>query len=271
MHIDIEASAVGRYSPARLCIQADAEERARALASEIERHGPGGSEWIAWSESFLRERKELLGERLAESENASSPLHPTRALAEIRDTLPRDAIVTLDTGNACLAAADRLAHFNSPGLTTPLDFGLVGFGYAAALGTRAAAPDRPVVSIIGDGGSGYTMAEITTAIRYRLPVVAIMLDNGNWGAEKAYQQSFFEGRLIGSEIDSPPFDEVASLCGAKGYAVDRPGQLGATLSEALKSGQPAVIHMKIDPAALSPLRRDLFRSGPGAVPAEGER
>ncbi|MXZ81233.1 MAG: thiamine pyrophosphate-binding protein [Gammaproteobacteria bacterium] len=271
VHIDIEASAAGRYFPASLCIQADARESARALASQIEQHGPDSAEWAAWSESFLREREELLEERSAESENAAIPLHPTRAFGEIRDALPRDAIVTLDTGNACLAAADRLAHFNSPGLITPLDFGLVGFGYAAALGARAAAPDRPVVSIIGDGGFGYTMAEITTAVRHRLPVVAIVLDNGAWGAEKAYQQNFFDGRLIGSEIDSPPFDEVASLCGAKGYAVDRPGQLGATLAEALESGEPAVIHVKIDPAALSPLRRDLFRSASGAGPAEGDR
>ena len=54
------------------------------------------------------------------------------------------AIVTLDTGNACLQAADRLAHYQTPGLVTPLDFGLVGFGYAAALGVQAATPDRRV-------------------------------------------------------------------------------------------------------------------------------
>ena len=260
VHADIEASAVGRYFPARLCIQADAHETARALLAEIGRCGVNGAGWAPWSESFRLDREKLGQERAAEAVNDAFPLHPTRVLAEIRESLPRDAVITLDTGNACLAAADRLAHFRAPGLITPLDFGLVGFGYAAALGAQAAAPERPVVSIIGDGGFGYTMAEITTAVRYRLPVVAIVIDNGAWGAEKAYQQRFFDNRLIGSEIDSPPFDQVARLCGARGYAVDRPGQLGKTLTKALETGQPTVIHVQVDPAALSPLRHDLFRN-----------
>ena len=91
-----------------------------------------------------------------------------------------------------------MAHYQTPGLITPLDFGLVGFGYAAALGAQAAAPDRPVISIMGDGGFGFTMTEITSAVAYNLPVVAIVLDNGAWGAEKAYQMELFGGRLLGS-------------------------------------------------------------------------
>ncbi len=258
VHVDIEASAVGRYFPANLCIQADAHQTVMALLAEV-RQTPGQKEnWEDWLAEFRDQKVTLAQERAAEARNDAVPLHPTRALAEMRDALPRDAIVTLDTGNACLQAADRLAHHGVPGLITPLDFGLVGFGYAAALGAQAAAPGRPVISVIGDGGFGFTMAEITTAVRYNLPVVAVVLDNGAWGAEKAYQQSFFGGRLLGAEIDSPPYDQVARLCGAKGYAVDRPGQLAAALHQALSEKRPAVIHVKIDPAALSPLRRDLF-------------
>ena len=166
----------------------------------------------------------------------------------------------MDTGNACLQAADRLAHYQCPGLVTPLDFGLVGFGYAAALGAKAASPDRPVISIMGDGGFGFTMAEITSAVRHKLPVIAIVLDNGAWGAEKAYQQEFFGGRLLGAEIDSPRYDRVAELCGAKGWFVDQPGDVEKALSEALGAGEPSVIHVKIDPHSLSTLRKDLFKA-----------
>jgi glyoxylate carboligase len=102
---------------------------------------------------------------------------------ELREVLPADSIVTLDTGAMCLQAADRLRHDRAPGLVTPLDFGLVGFGYAAALGAQAAAPDRPVVAVMGDGGFGMTMIEITTAVQHGLPVVAVVLDNGAWGGE----------------------------------------------------------------------------------------
>ena len=256
IQIDIEGSAIGRYFPVELGIQADARAAAEAIlgqAGDID-----GSMWADWRDAFHEDHASLMQERVAEATNPAEPMHPRRALGEIRDALPKNAIVTLDTGNACLQAADRMAHYQTPALVTPLDFGLVGFGYAAALGARAAAPDRPVISIIGDGGFGFTLAELTTAIRHDLPVIAIVLDNGAWGAEKAYQQEFFGGRLLGADINSPPYDEFARSCGCRGYRVEKPGELSAALNAALAEGMAAVIHVKIDPAALSTLRKDLF-------------
>ena len=258
VQIDIEGSAVGRYFPVAVPIQADAAASAEALshaAKDIDRTG-----WAPWLKRFQENHARLAEERAAEAADASLPLKPRRALGELREALPEDAIVTLDTGNACLNAADRLAHYQTPGLITPLDFGLVGFGYAAALGAQAAAPARPVISVMGDGGFGFTLAEVTSAMRYDLPVIAVVLDNKAWGAEKAYQQEFFGGRLLGAEIDSPPYDQVAALCGAKGYAVDQPGELTTALNQALAERRPAVIHVKIDPEALQTLRKDLFKA-----------
>lgn len=257
VQVDIEGSAIGRYFPVAVGVQADARETARALLAAASDLGSAG--WQGWLEAFKSARDALSAERDAEARNDARPMHPRRALAEIRQALPEDAIVTLDTGNACLQAADRLAHYRAPGLITPLDFGLVGFGYAAALGAKAAAPDRAVVAVMGDGAFGFTLAEITTAVRHGLPVVAVVLDNGAWGAEKAYQSEFFGGRLLGADIDSPPYDEVARLCGALGTAVHGPGELGPALSDALASGRPTVIHAKIDPTALQTLRKDLFK------------
>lgn len=97
--------------------------------------------------------KSLWAERAEEGTIDTRPMHPRRALAEIRDALPKDAFVTLDTGNTCLQAADRLAHYVPRSLITPLDFGLVGFGLAAAIGAKAAEPERPVVAI--NGGRGH--------------------------------------------------------------------------------------------------------------------
>lgn len=252
VQVDIEGAAVGRYFEVQIAVQADARRTAQALLDS-----PRG-DWSDWLACFRTQWAALLEERAAEAALNAAPMHPRRALAEIRQALPEDAVVTLDTGNACLQAADRLAHRRTPSLITPLDFGLVGFGYAAALGAQAAARNRPVVSIMGDGGFGFTMAEITTAVAHDLPVVAIVLDNGAWGAEKAYQMEFFGGRLLGAEIASPPYDEVARLCGALGFAVLRPEEIAPALAEALAARRPAVIHVKINPNALSTLRKDLF-------------
>ncbi len=260
VQIDIDAAAVGRYFPVEIGVQADAKASTEALLSAALARGLTGEAWAPWTADF-KIGMEVLGEgRAAEAAIDTTPPHPRRALAEIRAALPEDAIVTLDTGNACLQAADRLAHYRSPGLITPLDFGLVGFGYAAALGAQAAAPDRPVVSIMGDGGFGFTLAEITTAVQYALPVVAVVLDNGAWGAEKAYQNEFFGGRLLGADIVSPPYDEVARLGGAAGLSVEIPGALGPALTAAIEARRPSVIHVKIDPDALSTLRKDLFKN-----------
>lgn len=250
--VDIEGAAIGRYFPVEVAAQGDARLAARAL-----RDAPKG-DWSDWLNAFRGDMAALADERAAEAAMEGAPMHPRRALAEIRAVLPTDAIVTLDTGNACLQAADRLAHYQTPGLITPLDFGLVGFGYAAALGAQAAAPDRPVISVMGDGAFGFTMAEITTAVAHNLPVVAIVLDNGAWGAEKAYQMEFFGGRLLGAEIASPPYDEVARLCGALGFSATSPDQIGPGIAEALAARRPAVLHVKIDPEALNTLRKDLF-------------
>ena len=265
VHIDIEASAIGRYFPVALGAQADAAASAEAILARARDKGLDGAVWSTWTARFQADMRSLAAERAAEAGDESMPLNPRRALAEIRAVLPEDAIVTLDTGNACLQAADRLAHYTTPGLVTPLDFGLVGFGYAAALGAQAAAPDRPVVAVMGDGGFGFTLTEITTAVQHRLPVVAVVLDNGAWGAEKAYQTEFFGGRLLGADIASPRYDEVAKLCGAGGFRVERPGELRTALAAALASRAPAVIHVAIDPKALSTLRKDLFRPVAGGL------
>lgn len=252
-HVDIDGSAVGRYFPAEIAVQADARLTAEALTMAASR--PSADEWRA---AFKADMASLVAERTVEAQIATLPMHPRRALGEIREALPKNAIVTLDTGNTCLQAADRLAHYAPMSLITPLDFGLVGFGLAAAIGAKAAAPERPVVAIMGDGAIGYTMIEIQTAVSHKLPIVIVVLDNEAWGAEKAYQQEFYGGRLLGAEIQSPRFDKFAELCGGKGIWVDGPGEMGPALTEAIAAGQTTVIQGKIDPGALMTLRKDLF-------------
>lgn len=254
-HVDVEGSAVGRYFPAEIAAQGDARLTAEALTQRASK-----PDCDDWRERFREDLQSLRDERAEEAAIETLPMHPRRALGEIRASLPETAIVTLDTGNTCLQAADRLAHYEPLSLITPLDFGLVGFGLSAAIGAKAAAPDRPVVAVMGDGAVGYTMIEIQTAISHALPIVIVVLDNEAWGAEKAYQQEFYGGRLLGAEIQSPRYDKFAELCGGKGIWVDGPGAMGPALQEAVASNQTTVIQAKIDPGALMTLRKDLFKA-----------
>lgn len=260
VQVDIEAGALGRYFPVALGVIADARATASALCKACRAEGLDGSGWRPWLEDYRRARLALERERAGEARQEGRPLAPVRVLGEIREALPAGAIVTLDTGAVCLQAADRLRFTACPSLLTPLDFGLVGFGYAAALGAKAAAPARPVVAIVGDGGFGMTMIELAGAVQHGLAAVAVVLDNGAWGAEKAYQRDFFAGRYLGAELANPPFADVARLFGAAGYRATAPGETGAALRQALGEGRPAVIHVDVDPDAIFSLRRDLFRA-----------
>lgn len=259
VQVDIEADALGRYFPVALGVIADARATATTLREACRTARLDGAGWQPWLEAYREARSALDEERAAEARREGEPLAPVRVLGEIREALPADAIVTLDTGAVCLQAADRLRFSTCPALLTPLDFGLVGFGYAAALGAKTAAPGRPVVAIMGDGGFGMTMIELASAVQHGLAVVAVVLDNGAWGAEKAYQRDFFGGRYLGADLANPPFAEVARLFGAGSYRATAPGETGEALRQALDEGKPAVIHVDVDPDAIFSLRRDLFR------------
>lgn len=259
VQIDIDPESVGRYFPVALGIVSDAGCSAALLDELTADLQQSNLPWRTWTAKAITERERLWADRDKEGQASRTPLSPARVFKEIREVLPREAIITLDAGTMCLQATDQLRYFTPPALLSPLDFGLVGFSYAAGLGAKAAAPGRPVVTLMGDGGFAMTMAEITTAVANKLPTVAIVLDNGCWGAEKAYQRDFYNGRFIGADLVSLAYDKVAELAGARGYAVSAPGELSASLSDALKSGEPAVIHVKVDPNAMVSFRRDSFQ------------
>ena len=105
-HVDIEGSAVGRYFPAEIAAQGDARLTAEALTEAARK-----PDCDAWRDRFRTDMETLWAERSDEAAIDSVPMHPRRALGELRAALPENAIVTLDTGNTCLQAADRLAHY----------------------------------------------------------------------------------------------------------------------------------------------------------------
>lgn len=258
VQVDVHAEAVGRHFPVAAGIVGDAGTVAEAIDKGLPDLDGASVPWRPRVEDAITEREALWREREEAGASTRQPLAAERVFKELRDTIPRDAVITLDAGTLCLQATDQLRYYKPPALLTPLDFGLVGFSYAAGLGAKAALPDRPVVTLMGDGGFAMNMSEITTAVAHGLSSVAVVLDNGCWGAEKAYQRDFYNGRYIGSDLINPAYDKVAEASGAKGYAVSAPGELSDALRDALGSGEPAVIHVQVDPNAMVSFRRDAF-------------
>jgi len=258
IQIELEPTALGRYFPIEIGIWADAPTAATQLVVELGLH-KSRDEAKSWTDTFLNERSSYLKLRDEQAQSDVHPIQPSALYKELRDVLPKDMAVTMDAGTLCLQATDALNYWQPKSLFTPLDFGLVGFSFACGLGIKLARPERSVVSLMGDGGFGMTLSELSTAVDYGINTVTVVMNNQCWGAEKAYQRDFFDERYIGANISSPPFDKVAELYGAKGYRVERTAEIGEAVQAALSCGKPAVIDVAIDPKALYSFRRDSFK------------
>ncbi|HXS51795.1 MAG TPA: thiamine pyrophosphate-binding protein [Usitatibacter sp.] len=258
IQVDQDAAAVGRFFPVAIGIAGDAGAFAASLAEALGARAPSpaAAEWCA---KFRADRGRLLAERDSAGSRRGDPIQPAMLYHAIRRTVPADAMFTMDAGTLCLQATDQMPYREPPSLFTPLDFGLVGFSYAAGLGVKLACPERCVVSLMGDGGFGMTASEIGTAVANGIATTCIVMNNGCWGAEKAYQRDFFGGRYIGADIPNPPYDELAALHGAAGFRIERATDLEPVLREAFACRKPAVVDVMIDPAALYSFRRDSFR------------
>ena len=257
IQVELEPTAIGRFFPIEVGIWADAPTTALQLQAEItaaqqQRNAD------QWTQAFQAERAQFLQQRDADAV-MTSPIQPSGLFKALRQVVPKDAAITMDAGTLCLQATDALQYWRPKSLFTPLDFGLVGFSFACGLGVKCAMPERPVISLMGDGGFGMTLSELSTAVDHNINTVTIVMNNQCWGAEKAYQRDFFQGRYIGADVSSPPFDEIATRYGAAGYRVNTLAELAPAVEAALACGKPAVVDVAVDPAALYSFRRDSFK------------
>ena len=252
IQIEIDPEEIGRNYPVAVGIEGDAGAVAEGLLAELRRRGPGdsiadGPQWAEEVRGWAARRAER---RRGEGRLSGLPMKPQRVYAELRKVMPRDAIIALDAGLTPNFGQDRLDFYQPRSLMTSLDLGGLGFSFPAALGAQFAAPDRPVINFNGDGGFLFNAQEFATAVEYNLPVVTVIMNNGSWGSEKAYQRYAFNERYVGADTLNPRYDKFAELFGGAGYYIERPEDVGDALLAALKVGKPSIIEIPIDPDEL---------------------
>ncbi|MBD1160739.1 thiamine pyrophosphate-binding protein [Pelagibacterales bacterium SAG-MED15] len=257
IQIELEKKMIGRYFRVSIGILADASTVASQLLIGLKQKkiSPNLGDW---TKKFISERSNFLKNR-EKIKSKNTPIQPNALFKELRKVLPKNTAITLDAGTLCLQATDSLNYFKPPSLFSPLDFGLVGFSFACGLGVKLANPKKTVVSLMGDGGFGMTISELSTAVEYKINTITVVLNNKSWGAEKAYQKDFFGKRYLGADISSPPFDKVANYYGAKGYKIKKLEDINSVFKKALKVNKPVVIDVDVDPKALYSFRRDSFK------------
>jgi acetolactate synthase-1/2/3 large subunit len=131
----------------------------------------------------------------------------------------------------------------------PVGSATLGYGVPAAIGAQIARPDRPVICVVGDGGFMYSVNELATAVKYRLPVVFLVMNDERYGAIKWLQETLFDGRWGETDLANPDFPALARAFGARGERVSGVEALGAAITSALAAGGPSVVElpMAIDP------------------------
>ena len=203
-----------------------------------------------------RQKAEWGTELDAMSSADGSPVAPRRALRELERAMPADAMVTTDIGNICSVANSYLSFDRPNSMFAAMAFGNCGYAFPTAMGAKVAAPDRPAIAYVGDGAWGMSMAEIMTCVREEIPVVGVVFNNGQWGAEKKNQIDFYDDRYVGTNLTNPSFAEVSKAMGGNGMKVSSPDEIGDALQEAVSSGAPTVLEIMVTQELGDPFRRD---------------
>ena len=184
---------------------------------------------------------------------------PRRALREIAKALPRNAIVSTDVGNIASTASSYLAFETPRSFLAAMSWGNCGCAFPTAMGAKVAKPDRPVVAIVGDGAWGMSLAEALTCVREGIPVVALVLNNRQWGAEKRNQMDFFVGRPTGTILRDTNFANVAEAMGASAVRIEGLDQIGDALRQATHADRVTVIDIPVTSDLVEPFRRDALK------------
>jgi len=260
IQIDADLRVLGLVRSVELAIHGDARASAAALVEELQhlaKERPRNVDRI----NVIAAEKQAWNQVLASQAGANEAgrVDPRRALAALARARPANAMVATDIGNVCSVANSYLQFDEANSFFAAMAFGNCGYAYPTALGAKVGRPDRPSIAYIGDGAWGMSLAEVMTAVRENIPAVAVVFNNGQWGAEKRNQIDYFDNRFLGTELENPNFADVAVAMGAAGITVEHEDQVGDALQSAIASNRPTVINLRLTQALGDPFRRDAFK------------
>jgi acetolactate synthase-1/2/3 large subunit len=233
IHIDADTAEIGRNQPTEIGIAADARAGLAALLSALIAASPARPPDDRAAAMRLESQKHL-------QQIAGPQIEWVKA---VRAALPQDAVLV--AGATTIGYWSHIAYeaATSGDYITSGYWGTLGFGFPTALGAKVAAGDRPVVALCGDGGFMYAAPEFLTARQYGINVIAVVFDNGAYGASRWDQWHQYGDREIGTEIINPDWDKLAQAFGVASLSTDSPAGLQSALERAIDLGSPVLIHV----------------------------
>jgi acetolactate synthase-1/2/3 large subunit len=244
VHVHPGAEELGRVYHPTLAIQAAPTAFCSALEglqppNEIPWQGEAAvahADYLAWSE---------------EATAVPGAVNLGEIMVWLRENLAPESIITNGAGNFA-AWIHRFYRFRKFATHVGPTSGSMGYGFPAAVAMKLLNPERTVVCVAGDGDFLMTGQDFATAVQYKLPVIVVLADNGLYGTIRMHQERDYPGRVIASQLRNPDFVAYALAFGGYGAVVEKTADFPAAFTAAQASGKPSIIHLKIDPEAITP-------------------
>ena len=180
----------------------------------------------------------------------AGPVQMGEIMAYLRERLPKDAIVTNGAGNYA-TWFHRFYRWRSYRTQLAPTNGSMGYGVPAAVAAKLVHPERIVLSANGDGCFLMNGQEIATAVQHNANVIFLVINNGMYGTIRMHQEREYPTRVHGTELKNPDFAAYARAFGGHGETVERTADFAPAFERAVAAGKPAIIHVKVDPEALT--------------------
>jgi acetolactate synthase I/II/III large subunit len=247
IHFDIDAAEVGKIRHAEIPVVGPLKLALSALRDALRANDAPRRQ-----EPWLRELEEWRASFPFRYARQEGVLKPQTAVEALRDlTAGRDDVIwTTGVGQHQMWAMQYLVCDRPRSFVTSGGLGTMGYGVPAAIGAKAARPDATVICVDGDGCFQMTCQELATAALERLPIVAVVLNNGWLGMVRQWQEMFYDERFAQTHLTQqvPDYAQLAEAYGCAGFTVETEGELEGALSAALEAGRTAVVDVRCDPA-----------------------
>ena len=247
VQIDERAMVLGRRAPVALGVVGSVGPALAVLLDGLPQRDD-----TAFLEHAQQAKADWLAMLVAKADPARSAgtLHPQAVARAVSDASADDAVHVTDTGEVTLWAGNWIRPRGTQRVTGSCNNAAVGTGLGMANGIAALDRDRQVVLHVGDGGMTMLMGEFMTAVEHRLPVKAVVYDNGGWGLVHFEMEGAGYPAAKGTAFPNPDFAAFARACGAAGFTVRDPATLATTVAEFLSHPGPAILHAITDPSEI---------------------
>lgn len=252
VHVADDPSQLATHTDLAAGVAGDLTRCLDALREAVTAAGGTRPEVAGWASELRDAARAAVASDAELLASSSDPIHPARVYGELVPRLADDAVVIGDGGDF-VSFAGRFVEPNQPGgWLDPGPYGCLGTGAGYAAAARLARPSAQVVLLLGDGAAGFSLMDVDTLVRHRLPVVMVVGNNGAWGLEKHPMRMLYGYDVVADLDQHTRYDDVVKALGGAGETVKDPADLGPALDRAFAAGVPYLVNVLTDPEQAYP-------------------